>query len=400
MIRIRSIFVVALLLAVAAPLPLRAAVIVLRNGGRLTGDVRRSTKDSAFIIQLSTGARIKIDERKVRKIIDDPPEQQRYEELLRDMPDTAAGHWTMASWCKENSLKPQAVYHQEQVIRHDPNHADARRALGYSMLNGRWTKPEEFMTQQGYKRYKGEWKLPQQIEILERQRKIELAQKKWRRDLKLWRTWLDGRRANEATEQLKRINDPTAVPGLGEALQRESSADVREMYVDALGKIGTSGAVSILIATGLNDKDLEVRIRAIDTLRDVGRLAAVQAYSGALSSKDNGTVRRAGVALGRLGDPDAILPLIEALVTRHTTIVRPTAAMNPSFGRNADGSAGMSGLNMGGRPKKIVRERKNQSVLEALISLTKQNYQFSKTDWKNWYISQHDPGEVNLRRDF
>ena len=71
-------------------------------------------------------------------------------------------------------------------------------------------------------------KLPQQIEILERQREIELAQKKWRRDLKLWRTWLEGRRVGEAKEQLNRIKDPAAVPGLGEMLSRESSADVRQ----------------------------------------------------------------------------------------------------------------------------------------------------------------------------
>ncbi len=398
--RVRTYFVATLCLAVASPLPLCAAEIVLRNGGRLRGDVRRSKNDAAYIIQLSTGSRIKVHERKIRKIIDDSPELKRYSEFLRDMPDTAAGHWTMATWCKENSLKSQALFHQQLVLRHDPNHADARRALGYSMLNGRWTKPEEFMAQQGYKRYKGEWKLPQQIELLERQREIELAQKKWRRDLKLWRTWLEGRRVGEAREQIKRIKDPAAVPGLGEMIQRESSPEVREMYVDVLGRIGNSGSVSILIGTALNDSDLEVRIRAIDSLREVGRAPAVQAFSGALRSKDNRVVRRAGVALGRLRDPDAILPLIDALVTRHETIVQPTSALNPSFSQNADGSGGMSGLNLGGGPKRIVRDRKNQSVLEALISLTKQNYQFSKTDWKNWYIRQHEPGEVNLRRDF
>ena len=81
----------------------------------------------------------------------------------------------------------------------------------------------------------------------------------------------------------------------------------------------------------------------------------------------------------------------------HMTLV--ALGIRPSFSRRADGTGSLGGLSIGGGPKKIIRDRENQSVLEALVSLTKQNYQFSERDWKNWYINQQDPGEINLRRD-
>ena len=166
-----------------------------------------------------------------------------------------------------------------------------------------------------------------------------------------------------------------------------------------MGRIEGPVAISALISTTLEDPDLEVRLRAVDHLRRIGPEPAVRMFSQSLQSKSNRTINRAGVALGRLGNTDAVLPLIESLVTRHERIVKPTSAITPSFGRNSDGSGGMNGLSVGGGPKKVVRDLKNQSVLEALISLTDQNYQYSKPDWKDWYIRQQEAGEVNLRRD-
>ena len=118
-----------------------------------------------------------------------------------------------------------------------------------------------------------------------------------------------------------------------------------------------------------------------------------------MTSKSNRTINRAGVALGRLGEREAILPLIDALVTRHETVKKPANQINTSFSRSSDGGLGLGGLNVGGGPKKIVKNLQNKSVLEALVALTEQNYQYSKNDWKRWYIGQQDLGDINLRRD-
>ena len=382
-----------------------ADILVLRNGGRLEGEIlkrkelRGEREATAYIVRLKSGARLKIDGREVRKVIADLPAHSQYKKLLVKMPNTAADHWTMAEWCQKQKLREQRSYHQQQVLQLDPNHEEARRSLGYTRLNGEWGKRDDRMRAQGYELFEGKYMLPQQIAIKKRNRNNDLAQKKWRRDLKTLRSQLNGTRQAQAKEQFKGIKDPRAVMALQEMLRSEELAEVREIYVDTLGRIEGPVAISALISTTLEDPDLEVRLRAVDHLRRIGPEPAVRMFSQSLQSKSNRTINRAGVALGRLGNTDAVLPLIESLVTRHERIVKPTSAITPSFGRNSDGSGGMNGLSVGGGPKKVVRDLKNQSVLEALISLTDQNYQYSKPDWKDWYIRQQEVGEVNLRRD-
>ncbi len=338
--------------------------------------------------------------RQVRKVVDPSPPENQYAGLLRRMPDTAKGHLTMAAWCQENGLNDQRLHHLEQVLRHQPDHEDARRILGYGLIDGQWVRAQDWMEQQGYVRYQGAWRLPQQVAILEQARETELAEKRWRRDLKMWRGWLGGRRDAEAREKFQQLKDPLAIPGLAVLLSEERDAQVREMYIDLLARFSHAKAYSALIQIALEDVDLENRLRAIDYLRENGRTHAVQAFARTLGHKNNQMVNRAAVALGRLGDSDAVLPLIHALVTRHETITRPTADIRPSFGGSRDGTGSFNGLSVGGGgPKRVVRSLKNKDVLQALVSLTKQNYQYSTPDWMRWYVSENSSPGVNLRRD-
>jgi hypothetical protein len=381
------------------------AVVVLKNGGQVRGDVLRApsadqpASSSFYIVRLSSGSRVKLAARQVRKLIEPSTAESKYERLLPKMPDSAAGHLSMAQWCQENGLKDLRLYHLQQVLRHESDHEEARRSLGYGRIEGRWIKADDWMRQQGYVRYQGAWRVPQQVAIMERQREIELAQKNWRRDLKMWRGWLGGRRDAEAREKLRQLKDPLAVPGLAELLAKERDPDVRETYVDLLARFSNSTAVSALVRTAIQDPDMEIRLRAIDHLRNNGRPQAVRALVPVLSHKDNGMVNRAAAALGRLGDAEAVLPLIDALVTRHETVIQPTSNIRPSFGGSRDGTGGFNGLSVGGGPRRVVRNLKNKSALAALVTLTKQNFQYSHADWKRWYIREHSSPGADLRRD-
>ena len=62
-----------------------------------------------------------------------------------------------------------------RILELDPNHAGARSALGYSKFDGQWKTQDEVMTERGYVEYKGRWRLPQEIEIIEQERKDDLA---------------------------------------------------------------------------------------------------------------------------------------------------------------------------------------------------------------------------------
>jgi hypothetical protein len=380
-------------------------ILLLKNGGQLRGDIRAvpaadgTAEASFYIVGLAAGTRIKLEARQVRKVLDASPAESKYAQLLPQMPDTAAGHLAMAEWCQKNGLDDLRQYHLEQVLRHAPDHQDARRILGYSLIDGQWARAEDLMEQQGYVRYQGAWRLPQQVAVLERERERELAQKSWRRDLRMWRGWLGGRRDAEAQENFRQIKDPLAAPGLAELLSSERDPRIRAMYIDLLARLGDANAVSALTRAALEDDDPENRLRAIDHLRTTGRTQAMRAFVQMLHHKNNQVVNRAAAALGRLGDPEAVLPLIHALVTRHEALVQPTSNIRPSFGRTTDGGGAMNGLSVGGGPQRVVRNLKNKSVLEALVVLTKQNLQYSMADWQQWYIHQHSSPDANLRRD-
>ena len=180
----------------------------------------------------------------------------------------------------------------------------------------------------------------------------------------------------------------------------EKDPQVRELYVDVLARLDDPAAVSALARTAIEDSDLEIRVRAVDHLRNNGRHQAAVEIAPLLSSKNNQLVNRAAATLGRLGDPEVVLPLIDALITQHETVVQPSSNIRPSFGGSSDGSAGFNGLSVGGGPQKVARQLKNKSVLEALIALTKQNFQYAEDEWKQWYIHEHSPSlPVSLRRD-
>ena len=105
-------------------------------------------------------------------------------------------------------------------------------------------------------------------------------------------------------------------------------------------------------------------------------------------------VNQAAWALGRLGDPEAIPALIDAIVTKHKFPVYPGGAPGSI-------NAGSGGLQMGGRPKIMECEFQNRQVLAALTALTPDgiNFGYSEQAWKDWWARQQTPAGVNLRRD-
>ena len=82
-----------------------------------------------------------------------------YEKWLPKMPDTAEGNWIMADECRKRGLASQRELHLEGVLKHDPEHAAARKTLGYGKVDGRWVKTEDWMTDRGYVRHRGSWRL-------------------------------------------------------------------------------------------------------------------------------------------------------------------------------------------------------------------------------------------------
>jgi hypothetical protein len=123
-------------------------------------------------------------------------------------------------------------------------------------------------------------------------------------------------------------------------------------------------------------------------------------YVQALKHKNNKVVNLAGEALGRIGDPGAISPLIDALVTTHKYQIQPGSGSGGTAIGATFGSGG-GGLSLGGnKPKIVQKDEENPSVHQALVKLSgKQNFEFDEQAWRAWFVDLQMRQRVNMRRD-
>ncbi|HEV3137008.1 MAG TPA: hypothetical protein VGZ26_03875 [Pirellulales bacterium] len=396
-----------LLAAVAAIFSLaggwcRGEVFLLENDGQIRGELlnRDESPRKTYVIKTATGGQVTLDAAQVKKVVRQSPADAKYDQIRNDYPDTVEGQWKLAEWCRENRLNRQRAVHLERVLELDPNHAGARHALGYSQINGRWLTQEQKMTENGYVKHNGSWVLPQEIEILEQQRKEKLAQLEWSAKLKRWNGWLNTNKADQAQANIQAIDDPFAARPLAKYLDQETRRDVRMMYVAALGRLNAPAAMDALVHASQFDGDEEVRMACLDQVVSHKYKPAVAAYISSLKNKDNRVVNRAAYCLGQMKDPSAVGPLIKALVTVHSFQVQQgqPGNMGGTFGRGPN--SGLGSFSFGGGGVQTVRQTfDNREVLQALVDLTGVSYNFDVGAWKYWYAAQKKPTSLDARRD-
>ncbi|MEN6458804.1 MAG: HEAT repeat domain-containing protein [Thermoguttaceae bacterium] len=380
----------------------RSDVFVLRNGGRVTGELvnRNETPRKKYVIRIADGAEVTIEANQVQKVLRPRPDELEYERIAPTYPDTVASQWELAVWCKEHKLTAQRETHLRRIIELDPDHAAARRALGYNRVDGQWVTQDELMRKRGLVKYKGQWKYPQEVEVAENKRKTDAAQQEWCQKVKRWRGWLATDRRSQAEENLRGITDPVATKALTIGLRDDRDPHVRLLLVEALTRIDTTETALALAIASISDEVEEVRTTCLDNLQTKKRPEVVSYFVGKLKDKDNAVVNLAAIGLGRMKDPSSIRSLIDSLVTKHKFRVPNPAGeggTNAAFG-SGGGSRG-GGMTVGGGPKYIYKEMTNQAVLDALVAITGRNFNFDKQAWKYWYHSQEKPPDrIDARR--
>ena len=119
----------------------------------------------------------------------------------------------------------------------------------------------------------------------------------------------DGNVRCSACEALGDLQSAAAVEPLI-AATADASPDVRRYAATALGTIGDARAVAGLV-TLLKDTDKNIEIAVIGALSKIG-VPAVNQLIVALKNPNDHTRACAAVALGRIGDPQAVKPLLTA----------------------------------------------------------------------------------------
>ncbi|MGA2031477.1 MAG: HEAT repeat domain-containing protein [Thermoguttaceae bacterium] len=389
----------------------RAEVFVLSSGGRLEGELlnRDEKPRQSYVIKLASGAQLTLEAAQVAEVLTGGADQSEYAKVRPQYPDTAQGQWQLAEWCREHQFPAERKVHLARVIQLDPNHLEARHALGYSQVDGKWTTREEAMSKQGLVLYKGRYRTQQEIELIENRRKQELAEKDWFQKLKRWRNDLGGNKNRAARDNIANIDDPLAVKALARYLGDDRDPE-RTLYIEPLARIDTPAAAEALAQTAIDDASEDVRLTCLEQLQKKPHPEVVQYFVKMLGDKNNVIVNRAAVGLAHMKDRSAVPALIQALVTRHkqkigngnpgqmTTTFPTGGAGKPGSG--AVGGPGM-GMGMGGGPKIVSFPVPNQSVLDALVTLTGQNFNFDGQAWRTWYGLQKKSQTLDLdaRRD-
>lgn len=375
-------------------------VFVLTNGGQVVGELLNPDElpRETYAIKTADGSRITLARGLVKETTYQRPAEIEYERIKPRYPDTIEGQWALAEWCRENKLEAQRKPHLERILQFNPDHEQARRVLGYGQIEGAWQTREQVMENQGYVRYAGRWRLPQEVELLERDKKVKATEGEWKKKISQWRSWLGDRKTQLAIQNIRSIEDPLAVAALAEALEDDSRDEVCILLIEVLAKIGTPAATVALAHCAVEAPVEEVRLTCLDYLKRKEDPGVVQYFIGLLGSPYNDQVNLAAAALEKMGDPSSIGPLINALVTTHK-FKRPTnpGRMTPMFGSGPGG--GGTGLTMGDSgPKIIIRQFQNDAVRDALVEIAEVDFVFNVPQWRAWYAARKTQN-LDARRD-
>lgn len=390
---------------VSAPSATQADIFKLKSGGEIRGELANADESprEKYVVRPYAGGELTLPAAVVSQVVHQRSTDVEYEKAKVKMADTVDQHWKMAEWCHENKLYGNRDIHLQRIIELEPDHADARRRLGYERLGERWLTRDEIRKEKGYVKHGNRWVLPQELELIKQREANDKSQRDWHKKLSLYRRWLDGDRAGAARREILDIRDQAADKPLATKLDSEKDPRVRELYAEALGNLGTPLAVKTLVEYSIGDSSRNFREFCRDLIEKHKPAGALPLFVKGLGDKDNAVVNRAARGLGRLGDPAAVRPLIDALVTKHKFIINQgggAGSISPTFSRDANGNGG-AGLSSGGGPKIIIRSLHNDEVLAALVKLTGQDFDFDVDGWKSWFAAnkQEKQPAANARRD-
>lgn len=384
------------LLAADAP----ADVYELESGGEIRGALVDRGDDGSYVVRTEGGATIALPRAAIARIVAVDDTLAEYQRRAQSTPDTAEGQRTLARWCEEQGLLDESDVHWQRVLDFAPRDEEALASLDYQRVNGRWLTREELMARRGMIFHDGSYRTAQHIALRERDAAQENVEANWIQKLKLWRDWLDSRRDDRviaARANLESLDDPNAVPAIIGQLKDERDPWVYGELLKVLARLDHPDSIRTLVDVTLHDPSADMRELALDLLTRDGDRVPILPYVRALRDGSNRVVNRAAKALRFLGDPEAVSPLIDALVTEHKRVIQ----QGQPGGINAGMVNGGGSFSMGGDgPKVIIQPRNNPAVLQALIELTGQtNLEYDERAWRSWFVNQQERALASARRD-
>jgi hypothetical protein len=381
-----------------------ADVLELKNGGRVEGELADSKDgDQTYVINTADGGQLTIARSEVARVVPQTKDEEEYQRRARAAADTVDAHWDLAQWCREKNLRSAYRDQLAHILELDPQHAEARQALGYQKVNGQWMLRDDIMAARGLVLYEGKYVTRQHVELLERDKQARSTDADWNNRIDRLRRSLTGRRqdrADQALGELRAIRDPQAAASITDWLRHEQDPELKRVLLETTAQIDHPLALNALVELSLSDPDDETRAQALEYLVKSGRPGVAGAYIRALKSADDNVINHAAEALQTIGDTDAIGPLIDALVIKRKGLVSGGSPDQHAYVFTPKGGGG--GVNsFGSAPPKIVTQTiRNPFVLTALVKLSGgTSFEYDQEQWRTWLAAQAKTNAVDLRRD-
>ncbi len=382
----------------------------LRDGRTLVGQLKSGPKADApqWTVELQSGALIRFPSSQLETNghVKTADRIKKYNDELQNVVSTAESHAAIAGWCNKNGLKEQELAHYRRALDFNPDHPTARSALRYIKDNaGRWVERDEFMTEgKGKVKVGGKYVYPEVYAFNEAKETHKKNTGKWNKLIDNLQKDIIANNANaeKALAELTQINDPYAVPVFGaKLLAAKTPTNLKQIYIQLLTQAQSIDAIGSLVQATLDDPEPHIRNLCLESLNfsRLGKDYAIASYITVLRGIANGkpqespastvTLNRAAVGLNYLDAKNAVLPLIEALVTTYKMTRKQQDQINSS-----------GGTTFGGKPETTIEKSQNQDVLAALVKLSDgRNFSYEKQAWLSWYASVYAAPMGDLRRD-
>ena len=200
------------------------------------------------------------------------------------------------------------------ILAVDPDHAAARRALGFEREADVWLPETEARRRRGLVLFDGTWMLPVEAETAARAKApgpLAGADKTLAEVLRL----AAGPDAVVATAARERwtVAPVAARVATATALLRDRSVPVRALACAELALSGDEASLRPLLTSALSDPDPKVRDAAVTAAASFGNDDTAVPFVKALASPHPGLVASAAHALATLGDPRAIVYLVKRI---------------------------------------------------------------------------------------
>ena len=173
-------------------------------------------------------------------------------EARRDVaPDSVLGQWELAAWCLDNGYDQQGRAHLQRLLELSPDHAGARRLLGFRNMGGDWVSTT-------------------QVEQLsKRVENVRIGLVKYGKPLSQLAREFNSRHLQvraDARHKLNEIQDPLAIAPI-EAILGTASVEAAQAAVGCLSTIADPEASLALARFAMFHPQAKVKLAALDRIK-------------------------------------------------------------------------------------------------------------------------------------